>query len=320
MSSEIALRQALRESRASGQASAAPARTLQDSLLPPRLPDAPGLDVAAVHLPADATGDAGSDVVGDFYDLFHTRGKNWAAVMGDVCGKGIDAALVTALARYTVRAEAGQHTHPSVILHRLHQAMANQRVSGRFLTVALTTFRPAADGMGLLGRYAGAGHPPALIRRADGTVEELAAPGMFLHPDIAPDQALRGDTNYQLLPGDALLLYTDGITEARTRDRGPLFGDECLAEVLADTHPRPGRPRHLGPPPAGSRPTLRRLRRRRHGPHAPARHPTVLNHPTGGPMNAPAPAPPSSRCHDQAQDVERQLRELGISPARGHDQ
>ncbi|MFD6875008.1 MULTISPECIES: SpoIIE family protein phosphatase [unclassified Streptomyces] len=84
----------------------------------------------------------------------------------------------------------------------------------------------------LRARSAGAGHPPALIRRADGTVEELAAPGMFLHPDIAPDQALRGDTNYQLLPGDALLLYTDGITEARTRTRAP---------VLALPRPGPGR-------------------------------------------------------------------------------
>ncbi|MFD7794720.1 PP2C family protein-serine/threonine phosphatase [Streptomyces sp. NPDC059759] len=236
VSSEIALRQALRESRASGEASAALARTLQDSLLPPRLPAAPGLDVAALHVPATATGDAGADVVGDFYDLFHTRGKNWAAVMGDVCGKGIDAALVTALARYTVRAEASQHTHPSVILHRLHQAMASQRVSDRFLTAGLVTFRPGPDNDGLVGRYASAGHPPALIRRADGTVEELTSPGMLLHPDFDPDKAVRKDTSFRLHSEDALLLYTDGITEARTRQRGPLFGDERLAEVLAGTH------------------------------------------------------------------------------------
>ncbi|MFD7860371.1 PP2C family protein-serine/threonine phosphatase [Streptomyces microflavus] len=235
VSSEIALRQALRESRISGEASAALARTLQDSLLPPRLPGVPGLDVAAVHLPATATGDAGADVVGDFYDLFHTRGKNWAAVMGDVCGKGIDAALVTALARYTVRAEASQHSQPSVILHRLHQAMADQRVSDRFLTAALLTFRPVAANDGLVGRYASAGHPPALIRRFDGTVEKLTSRGMFLHPYLPPDQAARKDTKFRLNTGDALLLYTDGITEARTRDRGPLFGDDHLAEVLTDT-------------------------------------------------------------------------------------
>ncbi len=232
VSSEIALRQALREARAAGEASATLARTLQDSLLPPRLVDAPGLDVAAVHLPADATG---TDVVGDFYDLFHTRGKNWAAVMGDVCGKGVEAAKVTALARYTVRAEATQHTHPSVVLHRLHQAMAAQQVSRRFLTAALATFRPAADGRGLVGRYASAGHPPALIRRADGTVEQLDAPGMLLHPGIPPAQEHLRDTTFHLHHGDALLLYTDGITEARDRDRGPLFGESRLARVLAAT-------------------------------------------------------------------------------------
>ncbi|MEU3061657.1 GAF domain-containing SpoIIE family protein phosphatase [Streptomyces subrutilus] len=235
VSSEIALRQALRQARAAGDASAALARTLQDSLLPPRLAEAPGMDAAAAHLAADATGEAGSNVVGDFYDLFHTRGKNWAAVMGDVCGKGIDAAKVTALARYTVRAEAGQHTHPSVVLHRLHQALAAQRVSDRYLTAALASFRPAADGVGVVGRYASAGHPPALIRRADGSVEELDAPGTLLHPDLPPAQEALKDTTFRLFPGDALLLYTDGITEARDRARGPLFGDARLARTLAAT-------------------------------------------------------------------------------------
>lgn len=157
VSSEIALRQALLRARAAGDASAALARTLQDSLLPPRLPAAPGLDVAAVHLPADTAGVAATDVVGDFYDLFRTRGKTWCAVMGDVCGKGVDAAKVTALARYTVRTEATQHSRPGVVLHRLHEAMVDQQVSDRFLTVALATFRPA--GTGVSGRYASAGHP-----------------------------------------------------------------------------------------------------------------------------------------------------------------
>ncbi|MEV5157659.1 SpoIIE family protein phosphatase [Streptomyces sp. NPDC053728] len=158
VSSEIALRQALREARASGDASAALARTLQDSLLPPRLPRTPGLDVAAVHLPATATGMSGFDVVGDFYDLFRTRGESWCAVLGDVCGKGLDAAKVTALARYTVRTEATQHPKPATVLHRLHEALVDQHVSDRFLTAALTVFH--VDGQGVRGRYASAGHPP----------------------------------------------------------------------------------------------------------------------------------------------------------------
>ncbi|MFF4322885.1 PP2C family protein-serine/threonine phosphatase [Streptomyces sp. NPDC001568] len=235
VSSEIALRQALRRARASGDASAALARTLQDSLLPPRLPDTADLDVAAVYLPADITGGTGVDVVGDFYDLFRTRGRSWCAVMGDVCGKGIDAAKVTALARYTVRAEATQHTSAATVLHRLHEAMTEQKVSERFLTAALLVFRPDSDGHGVRGRYASAGHPPALIRRADGTVEELTASGMLLHPLLPPDHD-RTETVFRLGPGDALLLYTDGITDARDHHRGPRFGEERLARALAATH------------------------------------------------------------------------------------
>lgn len=234
VSSEIALRQALREARASEEASTALARTLQDSLLPPRLSKAPGLDVAAVHLPADTTGAAGAEVVGDFYDLFRTRGKSWCAVMGDVCGKGIDAAKVTALARYTVRAEATQHISMATVLHRLHEAMIDQQVSDRFLTAALAVFRPDANG--LRGRYASAGHPPALIRRADGTVEELHADGMLLSPLLPVLHNPHRETPFRLEAGDALLLYTDGITEARTRDKGPLFGGDRLAAALAATH------------------------------------------------------------------------------------
>jgi serine phosphatase RsbU (regulator of sigma subunit) len=229
VSSEIALRQALRQAVASGRASAALARTLQESLLPPSLPQVPGLDVAALHLPADATG---AEVLGDFYDLFRTRGKSWCAVLGDVCGKGVEAAKVTALARYTVRTEATQHARPSTVLQRLHHAMCDQQVSDRFLTAVMVTFRILADGR-LTGRYTSAGHPPALIRRADGTVETLHAPGTMLTTLLGPDQVHLSETTFALRPGDALLLYSDGITEARTRERGPLFGDARLAAALA---------------------------------------------------------------------------------------
>ncbi|MEW2267917.1 GAF domain-containing SpoIIE family protein phosphatase [Streptomyces sp. NPDC047853] len=234
VSSEIALRQALREAQAAGSASAALARTLQDSLLPPCLPRAPGLDVAATHLPADATGAIGAEVVGDFYDLFETRGRKWSAVMGDVCGKGLDAVKVATLARYTIRAAANQHENPATVLHRLHDDLVDQHVSERFLTAAVAVFEPGPEG--ITGLYASAGHPPALIRRVDGTVEELNATGILLSPDIPAARDDFADTAFRLCPGDALLLYSDGITEARDQHRGPLFGADRLARALAATH------------------------------------------------------------------------------------
>lgn len=191
VSSEIALRQALQEAQAAQAASArlartsaVLARTLQDSLLPPHLPVVPGLDVAALYLPADATG---AQVVGDFYDLFPTPDASWCAVMGDVSGKGVEAAKVTALARYTIRTEATQHPRPAVVLHRLHQAMVDQRITDRFLTIALAVLRRRADGVS--GHLSSGGHLPALIRRTDGRVEELDAPGTLISPCCGPTRS-----------------------------------------------------------------------------------------------------------------------------------
>lgn len=227
-SSEIALRQALAQAREAGRASAALARTLQDNLLPPRLPTVPGLDAAAVYLAADITG---TDVVGDFYDLFHTRGNSWCAVMGDVCGKGIEAAKITALAHYTIRTEATQHPAPAKVLHRLHRALVEQRTDDRFLSAALAILRPRPDG--ITGRLSSAGHPPALIRRTDGTVEEITCPGTLIGAFI--DNVRLTERPFHLHPGDALLLYTDGITEARAGRGQPMFGEVRLAATLADT-------------------------------------------------------------------------------------
>jgi hypothetical protein len=99
------------------------ARGLQDSLLPPLLRPVPGLDTAARYLPA--SGD--EPVVGDFYDLFQVRGRWWTAVMGDVCGKGTEAAKVTALAHYILRADVGEHLSPAAVLDRLNSAMLAQQ-------------------------------------------------------------------------------------------------------------------------------------------------------------------------------------------------
>ncbi|MDI6100259.1 SpoIIE family protein phosphatase [Actinoplanes sp. NEAU-A12] len=207
------------------------ARSLQDSLLPPLLRPVPGLDAAARYLPA--TGDA--TVGGDFYDLFQSRGPWWTALMGDVCGKGTEAAKVTALARYTLRADAGEHLSPAVVLQRLNTAMRAQRAP-RFLTAVQATFRTTAAG--LAGRLCLAGHLPALIRRADGRVQQVGLNGTLLG---AFDTVRLTDTRFRMSPGDLLLLYTDGACEARPDPRKPgppreMFDEPALARTLAGTH------------------------------------------------------------------------------------
>jgi serine phosphatase RsbU (regulator of sigma subunit) len=234
-SNEISLRTSLAAARAALAvaetalaASTELARSLQDSLLPPVLQPVPGLDAAASYLPAAG----GTTVVGDFYDLFRARGPWWCAVMGDVCGKGTEAAKVTALARYTLRAEAAWNLSPAAVLAQLNRALLGQRGGERFLTAVYATFRATPGGMA--GRLCAAGHPPALIRRADGRVREAGRPGSLL--GVLPDADL-ADARFRLSPGDVLLLYTDGAIEARPR-RAPgaaiaLFGQDALAAALA---------------------------------------------------------------------------------------
>jgi len=231
VSNEINVRASLRQARDALLVAEDLARSLQDSLLPPILQPVPGLEVAACYLPASG----GTTVVGDFYDLFHVKGRWWGTVMGDVCGKGTEAAKVTALARYTVRAVASQNHSPAEVLHRLNTALLEQQSGGRFLTAVYATFRAVPGG--LAGRLCSAGHPPALIRRAGGDVGPAGTPGTLL--GVFPDVGLV-DTQFRLGPGDTLLLYTDGATEARA-PRGsaagrPLFGEDELAATLAGCH------------------------------------------------------------------------------------
>lgn len=233
VSNEIRLRVSLVAAQRALSVSTELARSLQESLLPPLLPPVPGLDTAAAYLPAAG----GTEVVGDFYDLFRAKGSWWCTVMGDVCGKGTEAAKVTALARYTLRAEATQHLSPSTVLTQLNSALlAQQADDGRFLTAAYATFRltPA----GLVGRMCTAGHPPGLVRRADGRVEPVGRAGTLL--GVLPDVQLT-DVRLRLAPGEALLLYTDGATEARSRgdtpgQARPFFDEDDLAAALAATH------------------------------------------------------------------------------------
>jgi serine phosphatase RsbU (regulator of sigma subunit) len=183
------------------------AHTLQASLLPPHLPEIRGMDVAATY---HASGE-GHEVGGDFYDVFSTARDQWFVVIGDVCGKGAEAAAVTALARYTLRAAAVRRRSPSGLLRMVNEAMLrHEQVGGRFCTVAcaqLDLSRRRARVTVACG-----GHPLPLVRRAAGAVQELGAPGTLL--GLVPDPELH-DVPTELAQGDTLLLYTDGLTEAR---------------------------------------------------------------------------------------------------------
>jgi serine phosphatase RsbU (regulator of sigma subunit) len=220
-SGEVALRIALRL----GSERAVLARTLQQILLPPRLPEIPGLQVAARY----RAGGSGAEVLGDFYDVFPSVGGGWGLVVGDVCGSGIGAAKSTAFARYTLRGEALRQARPSLILAGLNQAMLDWAADDpRFLTAIYATVRPRLSTTFV--RISSAGHPLALVRRSDGRVETAGRPGTLL--GLFPDPHLH-DTRLQLRAGDAMILYTDGVTEARSHVNRELYGDERLIELLA---------------------------------------------------------------------------------------
>ncbi|MDT0473299.1 SpoIIE family protein phosphatase [Streptomyces sp. DSM 41014] len=206
---------------------------LQQSLLPTELPAVPGLEAGSYYHTASP------DLLGgDFYDLFPLDGGRWAFFLGDVCGKGPQAAAVTSLARYTLRAAALHDADPITALTTLNTVLHERYASGegRYCTAIFGVLEPADDGrVGL--HLASGGHPSALIKRADGSADYLPTPGGLLVGVLpqAPFTAARAD----LLPGDTLLLYTDGLTEARTGSGRELYGEDALRAFIA-AHPPTG--------------------------------------------------------------------------------
>ena len=144
------------------------ARALQTSLLPPRLPDVPGLDLGARYHPALA----GLEVGGDFYDVFDTGG-DWAVVIGDVCGKGPEAAALTALARYTIRSVAMDLRHPAQVLRKLNDTLLHHQLDERFCTVAYGRIVPTVGGVRV--SVCRGGHPPPLVVRAPARSSPIGA-------------------------------------------------------------------------------------------------------------------------------------------------
>ena len=217
---EQELLRARREAEEAGARARALAQTLQASLIPPDLPSIPGADVAAAYRPA---GD-GTEVGGDFYDVFEVADGAWAIVLGDVCGKGVDAARVTALARYTLRAAAMRTTRPSEALRTLNDALLRQHAE-RFCTAVFLLVHAVEDGLQVTA--ASGGHPLPLHLDQAGAVLPIGRSGHLLG---VFDEVSMEDSTVRLGPAETVVLYTDGVTDARTADG--FFGDDRLVELL----------------------------------------------------------------------------------------
>jgi serine phosphatase RsbU (regulator of sigma subunit) len=198
------------------------AQVLQRSLLPPGLPTVPGLSAAVRFIAAGE----GIEVGGDFYDFFAASDDGVAALIGDVCGKGPEAASVTALARHTLRAAAEFEARPSAVLGLLHRALRDARDDGRFCTVAYCRFERTAAGLRM--QLSCGGHPLPLVLRNSGAVEPVGRLGTLLGADVEP---VLSDVTVDLAPGELVVLYTDGVTEVRAGLQ-EIFGHRDLAQLL----------------------------------------------------------------------------------------
>ncbi|NYI06338.1 SpoIIE family protein phosphatase [Allostreptomyces psammosilenae] len=212
------------------------ARELQIGLLPPELPAVPGAELATGYHPAGE----GLEVGGDFYDVFPLPEGRWGLLVGDVCGRGPRAAVTTSLVRTTVRAIAPILREPRRIADSVNHVLLNKPGDGDgagadFVTLVYGELRRgeraaerAGDG-GLSLEYVRAGHPAPLLRRADGTVGQLTPGGSLLGllEDIEPAQT----DSLDLATGDALVIVTDGILEARDAD-GEFFGTDRLVDAV----------------------------------------------------------------------------------------
>jgi PAS domain S-box-containing protein len=202
------------------------AAALQTSLVPAYLPEIASVELASRYEPAGNGGEIG----GDFFDVFPLEQDVWGVVMGDVSGKGAEAAAVTALIRYTLRALADPAVPPSRTLRRLNTQLLRATPDERFCTLVYAVLRLGESGAVQL-TVSLAGHHPPLLQRPSGVVEPVGrlgtALGLFEEPELH-------DARVTMHPGDLVCLFTDGLVEAR--DDEDLFGSERVAALLG-RHP-----------------------------------------------------------------------------------
>jgi PAS domain S-box-containing protein len=199
------------------------ARTLQRALLPDSLPDMPGFEIAASYRPAGELNEVG----GDFYDVFPCGEERWMLVIGDVCGKGAEAASVTALARHTLRAVSMLDPRPATMLRLLHRALQQQESEEAMCTVCLVGVAPCDHGASLT--IALAGHPRPLVVGPDDEAAAVGEPGTVLG---MVDPITVSEVAFELCAGQTLLLFTDGVPEAaRSALRSALALEQLSAQV-----------------------------------------------------------------------------------------
>ncbi|MCS7261138.1 MAG: SpoIIE family protein phosphatase [Anaerolineae bacterium] len=206
-------------------------RQIQADFMPAELPQVPGWEIATRFLPA-------GEVSGDFFDVFQLSDTHLSLAIGDVSGKGVGAALFVALIRTLLRAFAEladgspDHALNAVRLVNRYILRHHQQRTSTFATLFLGVL---AVQTGTL-QYINAGHVPAVLSRADGSQELLFSSG----PMVGVTEALPFEEHsIQLNPGDLLLLYTDGVTEAMNT-KFQLFGIERLQEVVRSNSSSPG--------------------------------------------------------------------------------
>jgi len=197
------------------------AQALQASLLPPTLPDSSVSEFGARY----AAAGEGNEVGGDFYDVFELPDGGWGVAIGDVCGKGAEAAAITGMARNILRLLVRDGVPPPPALRRLNDAILELGDRGRFCTALLGTIKPDDDRLRLT--FSSAGHPAPALLRADGSVSFVGRSGTLL--GILSEVELAEDT-VVLAPGDALVFYTDGVTERRNGNM--MFGEHNLLACL----------------------------------------------------------------------------------------
>ena len=198
------------------------ARTLQSTLIPPSPPSLPGLDVTAAYRPAGN----GEEVGGDFYDVFEIAEGDWVVALGDVCGKGVDAAVVTALVRHTIRALTVLRSRPSDVLTALNDVLLASG-SERFCTVVVV--RLSLEAGAWSATLSSGGHPLPLHVSPGGAMETVGEPGTLI--GVLPDVRLE-DRSVALEPGDLFVLFTDGVTEGRRGSE--FFGEQRLRASVLD--------------------------------------------------------------------------------------